>query len=449
MNNPEYLGEKPIGSLLWKFSIPAITGMVVNALYNVVDSIFVGNGVGEKGLAAVTIAFPIMLILMGFGMLVGVGAAAQVSIRIGQQQKEEAERFLGNALSLLLICYVVISSVVMLFLDPILTGLGAEPSILPLARQFSGIILLGSIFTYIAFGLNSMIRAQGKPKTAMATMLISAGLNTVLNPLFIFGFKMGISGSALATVLSQAVSSCWVLWFFWGGGSFLKFKRQNLLPDIEIVKQIVAIGISPFAMQVAASIVSVLFNQSLVQYGGEVAVAAMGIITRVSMLILMPIFGISQGTQPIIGYNFGAKQDDRVEETLKKAIMAATGVAVAGFLAVQFLDQPIIRLFNGNANLIRIGAKGLRIYLSMLPIIGFQVICTTYFQAVGKPKQSLILSLSRQLLILIPLVLVLPGIFGLTGIWLAGPVADAVSSVLTGVLLFRELRQQRRGRIVV
>ena len=444
MNDPKMLGEKKISTLLWDFSVPAIVGMVVNALYNVIDSIFVGNGVGETALAAVTIVFPIMLVLMGFGMLVGIGATAQVSICIGQQKKERAEKILGNAISLLLLLYVVLTSITLVFLDPILVGLGADERVLPYAKDFTRIIIIGSVFMYMSFGLNNLIRAQGNPKTAMATMMIAAVLNTVLNPLFIFVFNMGISGSALATVLSQAVSAGWVFWFFFSERSFLKLHKKNLLLEKSIVLQIVSIGMSAFAMQIAASVVTVVFNHTLVIYGGELAVAAMGVIARVSMLILMPIFGISQGAQPIIGYNFGAKNFARVTEALKQATYAATAIAVVGFILIQIFDEWIVRLFNNNPELIAIGASGLRIYMIMLPIIGFQIISTTYFQAVGKAKQSLFLSLSRQMVILIPMVLILPHFFGLTGIWLAGPVADFIASILTAGFLVSEFKTLRR-----
>lgn len=440
MSNPRELGEEKVGKLLWKFSLPAITGMLVNALYNIIDSIFVGNGVGEVGLAAVTIAFPIMLILMGFGMLIGVGATALISIRLGEKKKEEAEKILGNALSMVILLAIILTSSVLFFLDPILIKLGAESTTLPYARDFSRIILLGSIFSYIGFGLNNVIRAEGKPKIAMATMVISAILNAILNPLFIFIFKLGISGSALATVISQAVSACIVITFFLSGKSYLKLRWHNLKLDRKIIDGIVAIGISPFSMQVAASIVTVLFNHSLLLYNGELAVAAMGIINRVGMVILMPIFGISQGVQPIIGYNYGAQNYTRVKAALTKAIVAATMIATAGLIFVQLLDVHIIRLFNDNQELINLGSVGLRLSLVMLPIIGFQVISTTYFQAVGKPKQAIFLSLSRQVLILIPMIFLLPRILGLTGVWLASPVADLISSILTGVLLFIEIR---------
>ncbi|WP_373325559.1 MATE family efflux transporter [Sporomusa paucivorans] len=434
------LGEEPIGKLLWRFSIPAIIGMMVNALYNVVDSIFVGNGVGEIGLTAVTIAFPIMLVMMAFGMLIGVGASTLVSIRLGENNRAEAEQILGNALTLIIILAFVMSVAGLLFLEPMLQALGAEPKVLPSAKIFTQIIISGSVFMYIGFGLNNIIRAEGNPRLAMLTMLISAGINILLNPLFIFGMKLGIGGSALATVISQAVSALWVLGYFFSSKSTLKIRLRYLRPKAVIVQAIATIGMSPFFMQLAASIVTVIYNFALIRYGGDLAVAAMGIVNRVAMLLLMPVMGISQGAQPIIGYNYGAQQYYRVFQTLKKAVLAASGISLIGFIFIQIFDYYIIGLFNSNPELIAMGGKGLRIMLSLLPIIGFQVIAAQYFQAVGKAKHALLLTMSRQVLILIPMIMLLPNFFGLTGIWLAGPIADLASAVLTGYFLYRELR---------
>ena len=441
MDRSKALGEEKVSKLLWKFSLPAIVGMVVNALYNVVDSIFVGHGVGEIGLAAVTIAFPIMIVLMGFGMLVGVGASAVVSLRMGEQKQQEAEKILGNALTLAVLLSITLTIGILLFLDPILISLGAQETVLPYAREFTKIILLGSIFMYIGFGLNSIVRAEGNPKVAMTTILISAGLNIVLNPLFIFTFKLGIGGSALATVLSQTVSAVWVVAYFLSKKSLLKLRLANLALDKEIVRSIFKIGMSPFLMQIAASVVTVLFNYSLLQYGGEFAVASIGVINRIAMLMLMPIFGLSQGLQPIIGYNYGAKNYGRVTKALKMAIYAATVFSTIGFLMIQIFDQQIMMLFNDNPELVAMGAQGMRIYLCMLPVIGFQVIGANYFQAVGKAGYAIVLSMSRQLILLIPLILILPGIWGLNGAWLASPIADFVSALLTGFFLSKEIRK--------
>lgn len=439
------LGRKDIGTLIRDFSLPAIAGMLVNALYNVVDSIFVGHGVGAIGLAAVTIAFPIMIVLMGFGMLVGVGATTLVSIRIGQQRLGDAERILGNAFVLGLLFAVTLSAVLLSFLDPILRLLGAEATILPYAREFITIILAGSVFMFTGFGLNNVIRAEGNPRTAMMTMIISALLNSLLNPLFIFGLGLGIRGSALATVISQAVSAVWVIAHFRGRGSLLKLRRANMALSAPLVRKILSMGSSAFFMQIAASMVASLGNFVLMVHGGEVAVAAMGIINRVSMVILMPIFGISQGTQPIIGYNFGAKNFGRVREAVIKGSLAATAVSVGGFAVIQLFDTYIIRLFSSDAALVELGAAGLRVFMAMLPVIGFQVMGSAFFQAIGRPTRSLLLSMSRQILVFIPMLLVLPRFLGLQGVWLAGPISDLGSTLLTAVLVAAQMRRLGRA----
>ena len=418
-------------------------GMVVNALYNVVDSIFVGNGVGEVGLAAVAIAFPLMVLLMSFGVLVGVGASSLVSIRLGQKRIHDAEKILGNAYMLASVVMTALSMLMLVFLDPILICLGAETNVLMYAKDFTSIILLGSVFMHVGLGMNTIIRAQGDPKTAMITMLISAGINVVLNPLFFFGFKMGISGSAWATVVAQAVSAIWVTLYFTSDKSLLKLRIANMYPDQQIIGQIIKNGLSPFLMQFAASVVAVLFNFSLLKYGGEMAIASMGIIQRVSMLLLMPLLGISQGIQPIIGFNYGAEKYDRVIEALKLGIIMATCLSIAGFAVIQLFDAKIISLFNQNPELVTMGAKGMKIVLGMLPILGFQLISAQYFQAVGKAKQAIFLSMSRQVILLVPLIIIMPNIFGLMGAWIATPLADLGAALITGIFLMKELRKLR------
>lgn len=441
MDGSQALGQEKVSKLLWEFSLPAIVGMLVNALYNIVDSIFVGNGVGDIGLTAVTIAFPIMIILMAIGMLIGIGASTLVSIRLGEQNPKEAEVIIGNAFSLMVVAVLSTSVIALIYLDPLLVLLGAEAHVLPYAREFTRIILYGSIFMHIGFGLNNIIRAEGNPKMAMATMLIAASLNFILNPLFIFVFKLGIAGSALATVAAQAVAAIWVLRYLISDQGVLKLRMSNLRLDKNIVWDICKIGLSPFLMQLAASAVTILSNYSLLSYGGELAVAAYGIINRVAMLILMPIFGISQGVQPILGYNFGAKNYERVIEVMKLGTYAATFVSIIGFAVTQLFSTQIIRLFNDNPELITIGASGLKISLVMLPIIGFQIIGANYFQAAGKAGYAIFLSMSRQVIILIPTIIILPRFLGLEGVWMAMPVADIASSLLTGTYLWLEFQK--------
>lgn len=292
---------------------------------------------------------------------------------------------------------------------------------------------------YLSFGMNNIIRAEGNPKIAMATMLISAILNTILNPIFIFVLKFGIAGSALATVISQFVSAVWVSYYFLSKKSLLKLHKRNFYLDKYIVFSITKIGLSPFLMQIAASLITVVFNYNLLKYGGDIAVASIGIINRVAMLVLMPIFGISQGAQPIIGYNYGAHNHHRLVETLKKASFAATLVSAFAFFVIEIFAVYIISLFNRNAELLSMGSYGMRVFLFALPIIGFQIIGATYFQATGKAGKAIILSMSRQMIILLPLVFILPRFFGLKGVWFAGPISDLAASVITGIYLFLEL----------
>lgn len=439
-SNTNRLAEMPVGKLLFEFSLPAIIAMIANALYNVVDSIFVGRGVGSLALTAVTIAFPIMIMLMAFAMLIGIGATALVSIRLGQQDREGAEKILGNAVSSIVILGIVIMVVTLIFLDPILRFLGATPDVFDYAKQFTTIILLGTVFQFISFGINNLIRAEGNPRISMATMLFSAALNCVLNPLFIFVFHWGIRGSAFATVITQILVSAYIIFHFTKGKSNLKLHRKHLALSMPILAKIFAIGLSPFILQMAASVTSFLFNNYLLVYGGEMAIASMGIISRTIMMILMPIFGINQGSQPIIGYNYGAKKYDRVKKTLRYAAISATAICVFGFAFVELFSLQIIRLFNTDPELVTIGVHGIRIFLLMLPLLGLQIVITNYFQSVDKAPRAILLSLTRQVLFLIPLIVVLPLFFGLDGIWIAGPVSDFFSSLLAVVLFAKEFR---------
>ena len=443
MDRSKQLGEEGIGKLLMKFSIPAIVGMLVNALYNVVDRMFIGHiggGVGKLALSGVTVTFPIANIIMAFGMLVGIGTAALISIKLGQQKKEEAEHILGNALTLIIIISILVTTVGLIFLEPMLLKFGASKETFPYAKEYITVILIGVVFQNIGFGLNNTIRSEGNPRIAMFTMLIGGILNTILDPLFIFVFNMGTRGAAIATVISQAVNTIWVLSYFFSGKSVLKIRYKNLKLDTKVIMSIFAIGMSPFSMQLAASVVTIISNRSLVKYGGDLALGAMGIIMSISMFVLMPIFGINQGCQPIIGYNYGAKKYDRVKHALKLGILAATTITVTGTVIIQLFAKQLIGIFNKDPQLLAIGIHGIRIYLFMLPVIGFQIVSANYFQAIGKAKISMFLSLSRQVIILIPLLFILPRFFDLNGVWISGPSADAIASILTAIFLFVEIR---------
>lgn len=448
MERTKQLGNESVGKLLLKFSIPAIIGMLVNALYNVVDRIFVGRGVGVLAISGISVTFPIMIINMAFGMLVGIGAASMVSIKLGQKKKDDAEKILGNALVLSIVLSILVSILGLAFKDAILKSFGASENTLNYAREYIEIILFGVVLQNIGFGLNNIIRAEGNPRIAMLTMIIGAVINTILNPIFIFVFHMGIRGSATATIISQAITSIWVIHYFLSDKSLLKFKKENLRLKKEVVISIFSIGMSPFAMQVAASLVNILFNKNLLAYGGDLAVGAMGIINSISMLIMMPMFGINQGAQPIIGFNYGAKQYDRVKRTLKLAIIAATGIAIFGFLITQLIPTQLVGIFNkSDIELMNISVNGMKIVTVMFPLIGFQVISSNFFQAMGKAKISMFLSLSRQVIILIPLIIIMPKFFALNGVWMASPISDFLSTVITAVLLIKEIQKLNKIEI--
>ena len=445
MDKTQRLGTKNISGLLLEFSIPAIVGMLVSALYNVVDRIFIGNSSGSLGLAGITIAFPIMIIQFAFGVLVGAGATSLISIRLGQGREDDAQKILGNAVVLLAVATVLITAAGSLFIDPLLKLFGASAEVLPYARDYVRIIIFGTVFQTYGFGLNNMMRGEGRPVIAMVTMFIGTVLNCIFAPVFIFAFHWGIQGAALATVCAQAVSTTWIFVYFVRGDSLLKIHPRFLRLHAGVTREILLIGFAPFVMQLAQSALVAVLNFSLVEYGGDVAISAMGVINSISTLIMMPIFGINQGAQPIIGYNYGARQFARVRRTVLYAAVAATCISTAGFALVTLLPTQLISLFNPNDRaLIAFGSRAMVIFLFCLPIIGFQVVGAGYFQAAGKPRQSMILSLSRQVLILIPLILILPRFFAVNGVLYAGPVSDFLSFLITIVCLGLEFRSLRR-----
>lgn len=440
------LGESPIHQLLIRFSVPAIVGMVVNALYNIVDRIFIGRiAHGSIAIGAIYVTLPVTLILMAFAMLVGIGGNTLASIRFGQDRKEEADTIANNSLLLLAIIGVVLSVIGLIFLEPILKVFGASETNIQYAMDYLRIILMGAPLQTIGFGMNNFIRGEGNPKVAMLTMIIGAVTNTVLDPIFIFGFNMGVKGAALATIIGQILSAIWVLRYFFSGKSMLTLRPGYLKFSPHAVKEIIANGTAPFSMQIAASMVTAFFNNSLQHYGGDLAVSSMGIVNSVSMMILMPIFGMNQGAQPIIGFNYGAEKYDRVKKTLKYSIIAAVTVTTTGFIIVQASPNLILRLFISNPEdfslMVNYAVPGLRIFFLMFPIVGFQIISTAYFQATGKPKHSMFLSLSRQVLLLIPAMLILPLSFDLNGVWIAAPFADFLTTLLTAILLYRNIKE--------
>ncbi len=448
MANADLMGEEKIFKLLLKFALAAITGMIVHAIYNVVDRIFVGRGVGSIGIAAVTVSFPLMMVLLALAMLIGFGATALISLRLGEKKKEEAELIVGNGLVLMLIIAALITTGGLIFLNPLLKLFGASPGIMPYATDYLQIILWGSLFQIIGFGMNNFIRAEGNPQMAMLTMIIGAVLNIILNSIFIFGLKLGIKGAAFGTIISHLVAALWVMSYFLSKRSQLKLRRQYFKLKKEVVLKIMAFGSPSFSIQIAACVVAILFNNSLAQYGGDTAIAVMGIINSVALFLLMPVFGVSQGAQPIIGYNYGAKKFGRVIETLKIANLAATVIVLIGFVLVMLFPVELIRMFNStDRQLVIIGTKAMRVFFIFLPILGLQIISASYFQAAGKPLLAMLLSLSRQVLFLIPALLILPRFFALDGIFYAEPIADLLSSIITVIIIYLEMKNLKQKNL--
>ena len=451
MRGQASLGEEKISKLLMEFSIPAIIGMVVNTLYNIVDRMYIGNikDIGGLALTGVGITMPIMTIIMAFGMLIGIGTSARISLKLGEHKREEAEKHLGNAFTLIIIASVLITIIGLVFMHKILGLFGASADTEIYAREYMQIIFFGTIFNMLSFGLNHSIRSDGSPKVAMLSMLIGAGTNIILDPIFIFVFGMGVRGAAIATVISQIVSTIWILYYFTKGKSNLKIKREYLSLDKAIVLSIFSIGVSPFSMQIAQSIVQVLANNALKTYGGDLAIGAMTIINSVAMIFMMPIFGLNQGSQPIIGYNYGAEKYKRVKQAVKSATIVATIIVSIGWIITQAAPHLLISIFNRDEQLVGIASTGMRIFLLMLPVVGAQVISSNYFQSIGKAKISMFLSLLRQVILLIPCLIILPKIFGLTGVWLAGAVSDGLSSLITLIIFFMSVRKLKDKEEIV
>ena len=444
-DNQQILGTEPIGKLLIKYSVPAIVSMMVNGLYNVVDRMFIGNipGVGPLAITGLGITMPIMTIILAFGMLIGVGSVTNISIKLGQGKREEAEQIIGNAITLAVVVGLLISIIGLTFENQILQMFGASEGSLPYAKAYINIILLGTVFNLLGMVFNNSIRGDGNPKLSATIMVVGCLTNIVLDALFIMIFKMGIEGAAIATVTSQFITAIWGLLYYIKGKSTLKFKKSSLKLDKSLVVSIFAIGCAPFAMQIAASCVQIICNNSLKAYGGDLAIGAMATINSVIIMVGMPIVGISQGAQPIIGFNYGAKKYDRVNKTLKICVLAATIGLTIGWLLVELIPQPIVSMFNSDADLVNMSVDGIRKYLSMMPLIGVSMIGSNYFQAIGKAKQAMFLSLLRQVILLVPMMLVLPKILGLNGVWFAQPIADVISFIVTFILLVKEVKSHK------
>lgn len=435
---------KRIHKIVWEYALPGIIGTVVTALYNVIGRIFIGQGVGALAISGLAITFPVMNLTSSIGMLVGAGAAARISISLGKRDKLTSEKILGNSLLLTIILNAVFITLILIFLEPILRAFGASDLTLPYAYDYLKIVLLGNVFVSLTYNFNAMMRSSGYPKKAMVTMLIGAVFSVILTPIFLYGFDLGIQGVAWATVTSMLLGMLFVMHHFLQKKSLIRLKWKYIKLNKKIILAIVSIGMSPFSMQVAASGVAVLMNTSLIRHGGDLAVGAYGIINTVLMMFLMIIMGLNQGTQPIIGYNYGAANYKRVRETLLYALKIATIITVAGALIGVIFPGVFAAAFTTDAELMSITERGIRIAVSAMPLVGFQIVSSSFFQSIGFAAKSLIQSLSRQLIFLVPGIILLPRLWGLDGLWIAMPVSDTLAFILSIFLLTYQLRQLKR-----
>ncbi|MDO5664586.1 MAG: MATE family efflux transporter [Bacteroidia bacterium] len=434
------LETKRISSLVWEYSIPAIIGMLVNSLYNIVDRIFIGQGVGAFAISGLAITFPVTILASSLGMLVGVGAASRISISLGEKKKHTAEQILGNSFLLIILFNAVVMTFFYIYLDEILIAFGATENTLPYAREYLQIVLIGNVLISLCYSFNNMMRASGYPKKAMITMLIGAVLNIILDPIFIFVFKLGIAGVAWATVISMFVGTLFVMHHFVQESSLIRLRKENIRLNKNIVLAIVSIGLSPFFMQVAASGVAVLLNTSLLKHGGDLAVGAYGILNSMLLIIVMTVVGLNQGTQPIIGYNYGARNFNRVKDTFYYTVKIATIITSTGFIIGMFFPRQFAGAFTNDQALLDIAENGIRLSLIAFPLVGFQVVAGNFFQSIGQAKKAIIQSLSRQIIFLVPALLLFPTLFGLNGVWIAMPISDFLASLLSLYLLIGQIK---------
>lgn len=437
------LGTKPVGRLLMQYAMPAIIAMTASSLYNMVDSIFIGQGVGPMAISGLALTFPFMNLSAAFGAAVGVGASTCISVKLGQRDYSTAQNILGNTITLNLIIGVLFSIVSLLFLDPILYFFGASDQTIPYARDYMVIILLGNVFSHMYFGMNAVLRAAGKPRHAMYATMFTVIMNTMLDPLFIYTLGLGISGAAYATILSQMIALTWQIWLFADRSQLLHLCKGTYRLRKAIVRNIIGIGLSPFLMNVCACIVVIFINKGLLQYGGDLTVGAYGIANRIAFVFVMVVMGINQGMQPIAGYNYGARNTARLMKTLKLSMLAATVVTTSGFLVAEFIPELCARMFTPDEQLIGLAAHGLRIIMATFPIVGYQMVVTNFFVSIGMAKTSIFLSMSRQMLFLFPLLLLLPLEFGVNGVWMSMPISDTLSALVTLWLMVRYMNKMK------
>ncbi|MGE4568944.1 MAG: MATE family efflux transporter [Bacteroidales bacterium] len=432
------LETTPIAKLLWQYALPAIIGMGANAMYNIADRIFIGQGVGALAISGLALTLPLLLLFTAIGTLVGVGASSRISIVLGMKDRDRAQKILGNATFLTLLLSTLVITPCMFFLDELLTLFGGSPQTVPYAKEYLQIIIPGSIFTNFAYNFANIMRATGYPHKSMRILLSGVLLNLILTPLFIFGFHMGIRGGAIATVISMFTAFLLALRHFRLPNSEIRLDFDHIKPEWHLLRDILSIGLSPFMMHVTASGVNLVMNHHLLQYGGDLAVGAYGIINSYAMLIIMLVMGFCQGMQPIVGYNYGAGKMKRMKDALLLTIRLTFFVMLTGFAGAQFFSKQIAQAFTNDPQLIAIIGKGMPVYLMALPLVGFQITISNFFLSIGKAGISMFMSLSRQLIFLIPALLLFSHLYGLNGIWIAGPVSDATATFVAAFFLIRQ-----------
>ena len=439
--NATELGTQPIGKLLMQYAIPAIIAMTASSIYNMVDSIFIGQGVGPLAISGLAITFPFMNLGAAFGAMVGVGASTLISVKLGQRDYGTAQTVLGNVITLNLIIGIAFSIITLMFLDPILYFFGASTDTIGYARDYMLIILAGNVFSHMYFGLNAVLRASGHPQKAMYATINTVVINTLLDPLFIYVFDWGIRGAAIATIIAQVISLIWQFKILTDKNELLHLRRGIYHLQSKIVKNIIAIGLSPFCMNVASCFIVIFINKGLKEYDGDLAIGAYGIVNRLVFICVMIVMGITQGMQPIAGYNFGAQQFDRVTRVLKLSIYGATAMTTLTFLVGELLPDVAVRLFTTDEGLISRAADGFRIVVLFFPIVGFQMVTSNFFQSIGMANKAIFLSLTRQLLFLLPCLIILPTFMGAAGIWWSMPISDLIASLVAGVLLYKQFQE--------
>lgn len=441
---PTELGSEKISKLLRQYAFPAIIAMTASSLYNMVDAIFIGHGVGSYAISGLALTFPFMNLATAFGTLVGVGASTLASMLLGQRNYDMARKVLGNVVVLNIITGLSFTILSLLFLEPILRFFGASDNTLGYAKDYMVVILLGNVITHVYYGLNSLLRSSGYPKKAMLVTIFTVMLNAALDPLFIFVFDMGMRGAAIATVLAQAVSLVWIVYLFLDKTRVIHFQKGTFFLEKKIVKDSIAIGMAPFLMNFVACFVVIFINARLKTYGGDMGIGAYGIVNRIVFVFLMIMMGITQGMQPIAGYNYGAKQMDRVLEVLKKTMLYSAIVMAVGFAVCELFPRTVVQIFTSDEQLVEYSARGLRIIVIMFPIVSLSIVTSNFFQSIGKPKVAIFLSLSRQLLFLLPCLWFLPLWLDIQGVWYSFMVSDFLASVVAFFILLTFFKKHRK-----